>query len=166
VDSVSSNDTITFCEKLSDLPEERAAHRRYRLPTEAEWEYACRAGALTRWNFGDDGAKLGEYDWFNGNSNGTTHPVGEKKPNAWGLYDIYGNVSQWCLDWYDANYYQQSPSLDPTGPGSGSHRVLRGSSWYGGPARSASRHKDFPGAGNPCYGFRVVWVASSSPRRP
>jgi formylglycine-generating enzyme required for sulfatase activity len=123
VDLVSSNDAISFCERLSDLPGERAAHRRYRLPTEAEWEYVCRAGTLTRWNFGDDGAKFGEYDWFNGNSNGMTHPVGEKKPNAWGLYDIYGNASQWYLDWYDAGYYRQSPLLDPTGPESGSASV-------------------------------------------
>jgi formylglycine-generating enzyme required for sulfatase activity len=159
VDSVSSNDAISFCQRLSDLPAERAARRTYRLPTEAEWEYVCRAGTRTRWSFGDDGAKFGEYDWFNGNSNGATHPVGQKKPNAWGLYDVYGNATQWCMDWWDANYYQQSPSIDPTGPESGSHRVLRGSSWYGGPTDSASRHKDFAGAGNPCYGFRVVWAA-------
>jgi formylglycine-generating enzyme required for sulfatase activity len=130
----------------------------YRLPTEAEWEYACRAGTSTRYGFGDDEAKLGEYAWFADNAGGKTHPVGEKKPNAWGLYDMYGNVWEWCADWYDGNYYEPSPACDPTGPATGSHRILRGGSWSDGPfyCRSAYRSCLPPWFCVYCYGFRVA----------
>jgi formylglycine-generating enzyme required for sulfatase activity len=95
VERVSWNDAVEFCRKLSD--EEGVE---YRLPTEAEWEYACRAGTTTAYSFGNDVAQLGEYAWYADNSENTSHAVGEKKPNAWGLYDMHGNVWEWCQDWF------------------------------------------------------------------
>jgi formylglycine-generating enzyme required for sulfatase activity len=100
VETVSWEDAIEFCRRLSSLPAERAARRTYRLPTEAEWAYACRAGTTTRWYSGDDEAGLLDCAWYYGNADGTTHPVGLKRPNAWGLYDMHGNVWQWCSDWF------------------------------------------------------------------
>ena len=111
VESVSWNDAVAFCVALSALPAEREAGRVYRLPTEAEWEYACRAGTTTAYSFGDDEKDLGEYAWFSDNSGNTTHGVGEKLPNGWGLYDMHGNVWEWCSD------------------ADGSNRVYRGGSW-------------------------------------
>jgi formylglycine-generating enzyme required for sulfatase activity len=95
VETVSWQDVTKFCRWLSDLPEERAADRVYRLPTEAEWEYACRAGSTTAYSFGDDPQQLGDHGWFGSNSGSETHPVGQKQPNAWGLYDMHGNVNDW-----------------------------------------------------------------------
>ena len=117
------------------------------MPTEAQWEYACRAGSTTRYCFGDDESGLGEYAWYGENSGDKTHPVGEKKPNAWGLYDMHGNVWEWCADWYDGGYYAQSPTDDPTGPATGSFRVVRGGGWHyaAGCCRSAYRHGTRPG---------------------
>ena len=127
----------------------------YRLPTEAEWEYACRAGSTTTWCFGDDESLLGSYAWYLENSNGKTHPVGQKRPNAWGLYDMHGNVWEWCWDWYGA--YPSSAETDPRGPISGSYRVGRGGSYWSNAndTRSASRGADYPGSGY-YVGFRVV----------
>jgi len=116
---------------------------KYRLPTEAEWEYACRAGSEGKWAFGDDAKQLGEYAWYKGNSGKETHPVGKKRANAWGLYDMHGNVYELCQDRYNQVYYSGSPELDPQGPSSGEERVLRGGSWDEGPndTRCAYRNK-------------------------
>jgi len=99
-----------------------------RLPTEAEWEYACRAGTTTKFSFGDDWRDADRYAWHSGNSGSETHPVGEKLPNAWGLHDVHGNVQEFCADWYDEKYYGRSPKEDPRGPSAGSFRAVRGGS--------------------------------------
>jgi formylglycine-generating enzyme required for sulfatase activity len=151
---------MEFCRRLSAIPAERAARRVYRLPTEAEWEYSARAGTTTRWYCGDGEAGLQDCAWFNKNARGMTHPVGEKKPNAWGLHDMYGNVYQWCADWFGADYYKQSPPSDPTGPTSGHARVLRGGAWYFNPFDCRSAHRF--GIAAPAHrtrniGFRVMF---------
>jgi formylglycine-generating enzyme required for sulfatase activity len=121
VEMVSWDDAEAFVERLSS----QTGHD-LRLPTEAEWEHACRAGTTTRYYFGDDEGDLGNYAWAASNSEGSIHPVGQKLPNAWGLYDTLGNVWEWCSDWYDEDHYRQSTALDPAGPASGEARVLRG----------------------------------------
>jgi len=119
VDQVSSADALTFCGKLAEK-----TGREVRLPTEAEWEHASRAGKDTKWFFGNDPSRLGEYAWFKDNAGGKSHPVGQKKPNPWGLYDIYGNVCERISDTYAKNYYAQSPKVDPTGPSQGTKSRL------------------------------------------
>jgi formylglycine-generating enzyme required for sulfatase activity len=125
---VSWNDAVAYCKKLSEKES-----KTYRLPTEAEWEYACRAGTELIWNFGDDEKILGDYAWYDKNAwdigEEYAHQVGLKKPNAFGLYDMHGNVYEWCHDYFGVYYYGQSREQDPTGPTSGSSRVLRGGSW-------------------------------------
>jgi formylglycine-generating enzyme required for sulfatase activity len=160
VERVSWEDAVAFCQKLSALPEEKAAGRVYRLPTEAEWEYACRAGSDTAYCFGNDEELLSDYAWYDDNSDGRPHPVGEKKANAWGLYDMHGNVWEWCSDWYDE--YPEGAVSDPSGPTEGSGRVFRGGSWLSGAAycRSAYRFRFDPSYRYYYYGFRV---ALSSP---
>ena len=163
VDRVFWKDAVEFCRKLSAMPAEQSAGRVYRLPTEAEWEYACRAGSTTVYSFGDSAALLGQYAWYSDNSIGRTHPVGRKKPNAWGLYDMHGNVAEWCSDWYDGSYYANSPVNDPTGPPAGSDRVHRGGSW-GNPARScrsAYRYWYWPGNRFSSCGFRVAFSSGN-----
>ena len=133
-----------------------------RLPTEAEWEYACRAGSPGRYCFGDDEAKLDAYAWYGENSGGKTHPVGQKKPSAWGLYDIHGNVWEWCQDWFGP--YPKGPVTDPTGPEKGDARVLRGGSFdHVADYLSCSfRGGDGPGGRRDVLGFRVVCVGGSA----
>ena len=113
----------------------------YRLPTEAEWEYACRAGSDSRWTFGDDVRTLSEYAWHAGNAGGVTHAVGTKKANAWGLYDMHGNVPEWCWDRYAPDYYRDSALSDPSGSGKGTTRVFRG----GGFGNAAAQTRRPPG---------------------
>ncbi|MDE0867234.1 MAG: formylglycine-generating enzyme family protein, partial [Rubripirellula sp.] len=163
VENVNWTGAVNFCRRLSALPAEKAAGNLYRLPTEAQWEYACRAGTTTRYSFGDDEfdgrSGLGEYAWWRGNIDGKSHPVGSKQPNAWGLYDMHGNVWEWCQDWYDEDYYESSPTSDPTGPSEGSYRVIRGG-WYNSAdhCRSAGRGRarNSPSSRRGLLGFRVV----------
>lgn len=127
VENVSWNQANEFCEKLSQIKSVVS-----RLPTEAEWEYACRAGSQDRFYFGDDpnNSQIEQYAWYSKNSNSATHPVGEKKPNSFGLYDMNGNVWEWCRDYYAADYYEKSITVDPIGSLYGKSRVYRGGGWY------------------------------------
>ena len=160
VDTVSWDNAMAFCKKLSEKE-----GIQYTLPTEAQWEYSCRAGTKSTYYFGDDSEKLKDYGWFEDNSNMSTHPVGEKQPNPWGLYDMYGNVSEWCLDWYSSTYYSQNFPKDPINntPTKGKYKlkVLRGGStvYPDKHCRSASRDYSFinlePDCGN---GFRIIYI--------
>lgn len=152
-ENMSWNDATEYCKKVS-----LKAGACVRLPTEAEWEYACRAGTTSQFSFGDSESELGDYAWYDKNSGKKTHPVGTKKPNGWGLYDIHGNVLEWCQDWYDENYYGQSPKEDPKGPATGTGRVLRGGSWCDPPwrVRCAYSSSYTPERGSSGVGFRVV----------
>lgn len=129
------------------------------LPTEAQWEYACRAGTTTAYSFGGDAAGLGDYAWYWYNSESSDpSPVGTKKPNPWGLYDMHGNVSEWCSDWF-GSYSDASAATDPTGPASGDYRVARGGDWLSYPkdCRSAYRISSSPGSAFNIIGFRIVF---------
>ena len=123
VEMVSWDEAAEFCQRLS-----AREGQAYRLPTEAEWEYACRAGSETRYCFGDDASQLADYAWFAENSQRHPWPVGEKKPNAWGLCDMHGNVWEWCYDWFERDDYAKAPSDDPTGPVAGEFRLFHGGS--------------------------------------
>ena len=153
VENVSWDDAVEFCRRLS-----QKEGRTYRLPTEAEWEYACRAGSATRFCYGDRDTSLVDYAWYGHNCYDTTHPVGQKKPNAFGLYDMHGNVFEWCNDWDDRDYYSQSPVDDPKGPSTGHYRVFRGGSWvdYPDECRVANRQCTSPTARANQLGFRLV----------
>jgi formylglycine-generating enzyme required for sulfatase activity len=127
VEQVSWNDIQEFIRELS-----QQTGKTYRLPTEAEWEYAAQSGGKSEKYAGTSSeAELGDYAWYDKNSGSKTHPVGQKKPNGLGIYDMTGNVWEWCSDWYDESYYKNSPKDNPQGPSNGSARVLRGGSWYG-----------------------------------
>ena len=155
VEKVSWDDCRQFLTKLNTMT--GAKKGEFHLPSEAQWEYACRAGSSTKYCFGDEESGLGEYGWYDANSSGTTHAVGEKKPNAWGLFDMHGNVWEWCRDGYDDEYYTRSPADDPAAPARGSFRVIRGGGWYYGAktCRSASRFISGPGFRYHVLGFRV-----------
>ncbi|NQT16470.1 MAG: SUMF1/EgtB/PvdO family nonheme iron enzyme, partial [Planctomycetes bacterium] len=175
VESVTWDDAVEFCKRLSDTTD-HAVH----LPTEAQWEYACRAGTQTAFHFGDRGEELPQYanysdstftpTWGGKKNNlpsdghDTTSPVGSYKPNFWGLYDMHGNVSEWCADWYHESYYTNSPAVDPLGPATGTKKVKRGGALVDVPhgcrsARRVSRHPTRPELMQTipyCYGFRVA----------
>jgi formylglycine-generating enzyme required for sulfatase activity len=148
---VSWEDAAAYCEWLC---EQTGAH--YRLLTEAEWEYACRAGSATRYCFGDDEPSLSDYAWYSENAEGKTHPVGEKRPNDWHLYDMHGNVDEWVRDWYGS--YSAESQTNPSGPEQGSGRVIRGGSWSNdaGSCRSAYRNGWRPGFRYRALGFRLA----------
>jgi sulfatase modifying factor 1 len=168
VENLSWDDTVAFCKVLNDVPAEKKAGRRYRLPTEAEWEYACRAGvsrtgpfhfgrgiSSTQANFDGrfpyGGAEPGPYLR-------TTTTVDAYPPNAFGLYDLHGNVSEWCSDWFDETWYFTGPAVDPQGPETGEHRVLRGGSWGddGKYCRAAFRYDRPPDEGRNDFGLRLL----------
>jgi len=164
VEQVTWEDATNYCARLTQR--ERLAGRIgtnsvYRLPTEAEWEYACRGWTSTRFSYGDDPGytNLTNYAWYGDNSDGQTHGVGQKLPNPWRLYDMHGNVWEWCQDWFAD--YPGGIAVDPQGPATGSPRVIRGGGWsyWSGDARdcrSASRDGSNPGYGADDFGFRVV----------
>ena len=153
VEYISWKDCQDFCKRLTEK-----IGRKVRLPTEAEWEYACRADSSKEYCFGDDPDKLFDYAWFASNARGTTHPIWKRKPNEWGMYGMHGNVQEWCQDWFDENYYRMSPVADPPGPDYGYNRVVRGGSWMRQAdfCRSAHRDGDTPNTKCNHIGFRVV----------
>lgn len=179
VERVSWLDAVTFCNRLSEREGRKPFYeidgervrvpdwngRGYRLPTEAEWEYACRGGTHTRYALGEDETSLGEYAWFSWNSGGPTgpdtrrtHPVGEKRPNRFGLFDMQGNVLELCWDGYEKGYYGAAPLSDPHGPDGTSERVNRGGSWLDPPwdCRPANRSWIGPDHRSDSVGFRVA----------
>lgn len=160
---VSWEDAVKFCKKLSELEDVE-----YRLPTEAEWEYACRGGTSTTYSFGDSKREMPKYARYDGTTYDVAekfaHAVGQKLPNPFGLYDMHGNVNEWCNDWYAADDYGTSPSTDPLGPKTGEYRVFRGGSWIDLPerCRSAFRQSGDPGVQHLLLGFRVVRSSKST----
>jgi formylglycine-generating enzyme len=161
VEMVTWSDATNYCARFTQ--QEAAAGRlapgwQYRLPTEAEWEYACRAGTTTRFSYGDDPgyANLTAYAWYYDNSVIMTHPVGQKMYNPWGLFDMQGNVDEWCLDWYGD--YLSGTVTNPQGPDTGQHRVNRGGHYFssGGFCRSAQRAHNTPATASDKIGFRIV----------
>jgi formylglycine-generating enzyme required for sulfatase activity len=155
VDQMSWHDAQEFIRRLN----KQEGHARYRLPTEAEWEYAARAGSTSAYSFDADAGPLGRYAWYGEDyKSGATHPVGQKQPNVWGLYDMHGNVFEWVQDWYGERYYSISSGTDPKGPSSGSFRVYRGGSWYfdAESCRSAIRNFNEPDYRNYDFGFRLA----------
>jgi formylglycine-generating enzyme required for sulfatase activity len=162
VETLGWEDAVAFCRKLSELPEEKAAGRVYRLPTEAEWEHACRSGGETAFSFGDSTELLPEHAWFAENAQNKHHPVGQKKPNQWGLFDMLGNVGEWCDDWYGD--YPMNATTDPRGPIRGTARVIRGGNWIVANKlhfRSSQRSNYVPKDRSVLLGFRVVLKTQS-----
>ena len=159
VEKVTFFDASNYCASISQR--ERKAGRladgyEYRLPSEAEWEYACRAGSTNLFAFGDDAGAAEQYAWTAENCDATTHPVGQKLPNAWGLYDMHGNVWEWCSDWFEP--YPAAPLNDPVGPATSKYKVFKGGGWnqdaqY---ARASSRFMMSPSNGIHFVGFRLV----------
>lgn len=154
VENVSWNDCQIFLKKLSEK-----VGKELELPTEAQWEYSSRAGTTTKWSFGDNEESAGDYGWIDINSDKETHPIGSKKPNQWGIYDMYGNVQEWCADWY-ANPYSKGDSKDPTGPELGQAKVIRGGGWGAIPddVRSSCRNCNGVDGKNNGIGLRCVML--------
>jgi formylglycine-generating enzyme required for sulfatase activity len=169
VDSVSWDMAKEFIKRLNN----REGTLKYRLPTEAEWEYAARAGTNSTFYFGNDSSLLGKYEWFKANSGNETHEVGQKSPNPWGFHDLLGNVAEWVEDYYGEFYYMESPAkvTDPKGPPVGVYRVIRGGSRHDDPfhCRPADRLENEPDfvfdmiRGS--YGFRVAYSAQPIKKR-
>ncbi len=153
VEEVSWDEAVEFCKRLS-----AKEGKTYRLPSEAEWEYACRAGTTTKWYCGDNEDELGRVAWYGDNSGNTTHPVGAKEANAWGLFDMHGNVYEWCADRYDSDYYANSPPSDPPGSERGEGQVYRGGGWptVAESCRSACRYGLEAWFRDDYLGFRVA----------
>ena len=154
VGQLSWNDAAAFCHWLSGKE-----HRTYRLPTEAEWEWACRAGSEGAYSFGDDANELGDYAWYADNSDGKSHPVGRKKPNAWGLYDMHGNIAEYCQDWYAD--LPTGVRTDPKGPAQGDLRVIRSFGFIDSAEgmQSDARAAFAPAGSMFHFGFRVLCEA-------
>ena len=159
VENLNWEEAAAFCEAMNRREAKKRPGWKYALPTEAEWEYACRAGTTTAYYFGDDPQTIGDYAWEGDNSGLHTQPVGGKKANQWGLHDMNGNVWQWCADYYDAKYYQNSPNIDPQNILKSDARVLRGGSWYrtAGSCRAAYRDGGAPGSRDSDVGLRVCF---------
>ena len=168
VEQVRWSDAVRYCNARSQLEGLDPAYdlktwtcrfqaNGYRLPTEAEWEYAARAGATSSYCFGNSEAMLKDDAWFKDNASGRPHPVGLRKPNAWGLYDMHGNVWEWCNDFYKVDYYAESPAKDPRGPQSGDKKVLRGGCWNSSAdaCRSAYRYSESPAYSDVCFGYDI-----------
>ena len=153
----STKPAATDAAEPEDEPPGCIAANGYRLPTEAEWEYACRAGTTTAYFFGDDASKLKAYAWFEDNSGGKPRPVGQKPANPWDLYDMHGNIWEWCNDFYKVDYYQESPGENPRGPETGETRVLRGGAWKfsAESCSSAYRYNENPGYADVCFGYDI-----------
>jgi formylglycine-generating enzyme required for sulfatase activity len=168
VEQVRWSDAVTFCNKRSEMEGRQPCYdlttwkcnfeaNGYRLPTEAEWEYACRAGAATAYFFGDTADKLKDHAWFDKNAGGRPRPVGQKQPNAWGLYDMCGNVWEWCNDFYQVDYYGEAPRDNPRGPDQGETKVVRGGAWRFGEesCRAGYRYNENPGYSDVCFGYDI-----------
>jgi formylglycine-generating enzyme required for sulfatase activity len=168
VEQVRWSDAVKFCNERSHLEGLQPCYdletwqcnfdaNGYRLPTEAEWEYACRAGTQTAYFFGSDHSKLTDYAWFDKNSGRHPQPVGQKRPNPWGLYDICGNVWQWCNDFYKVDYYQEAAQENPRGPKEGKSKVVRGGAWKFSAqnCRSGFRYNENPGYADVCFGYDI-----------
>ena len=162
VEQVSWEEVQAFIRKLN----EKEGGTKYRLPTEAEWEYAARAGSTTAYSFGDNPKQLDKCAWYRANFDSKTHPVGQLEPNAWRLYDMHGNVLEWVQDSYGAyaTAVADAPVVDPIGPATGEFRVLRGGCWFyaGGDVRSAQRYALVPGNRSVSAGFRLAGGQASS----
>lgn len=150
-DSVTFLQATDFCKKLS-----QKSGKTIHLPTEAQWEYAARAGTKTRFYYGDDASKLGDYAWYTVNRTGKTHPVGQKTPNAWGFYDMCGNVYEWVSDYYDS--YPKEATTNPAGPDKGDFRVLRGGCWTSDPKQCRSAFRCRVDAGGAAKDAKPVFV--------
>ncbi len=168
VEQVRWSDAVRYCNERSRLEGLEPAYDLnawtcrfeadgYRLPTEAEWEYAARAGTTTAYSFGDSDGKLEQHSWFKANARGKPKPVGQRRPNDWGLYDMHGNVWEWCNDFYKVDYYLESTKEDPKGPESGKNKVLRGGCWNSNPdaCRSAYRYNENPAYTDACFGYDI-----------